>query len=48
MGADLRWLQGKVSEDPQHDPIDLDSLLAGLLKALLAEQATLSETEEPK
>ena len=37
MGADLRWLRGKVEESPLTAELDLNRLLVGLLHSLSQE-----------
>lgn len=38
MAADTTILQGEVIADPQSQQLDIQALLAGLLKSLLEEQ----------
>jgi hypothetical protein len=42
MAADTTILQGEVNEEPQEQMIDVERLLAGLMRSLLAEQGERS------
>jgi len=44
MAADLRWLRGKIEENPLTAEVDLDRLLVGLFQSLVNEQK-LTEAE---
>jgi hypothetical protein len=45
MGADLRWLQGEISDNPLHENVDVDQLLQALLSALIREQVGAEESQ---
>ena len=38
MATDLKWLQGRIAENPKDERKDLDRLLVGFLQALVEEQ----------
>ena len=44
MATDLKWLQGRIAENPKEERKDLDRLLTGFLEALVSE----CEATEPK
>jgi hypothetical protein len=45
----LRWLRGKIEENPLTAEIDLDRLLRGLLQSLVREQRNFqTRLEEPQ
>ena len=38
MAADTTQLQGEIIEDPEKQEMDVENLLAGFIRALIAEQ----------
>jgi hypothetical protein len=45
MAADMKWIQGEVSEDPTKQDADVERLLRGFVRALLAEQTPSAHSQ---
>ena len=47
MATDLKWIQGRISENPHQQRKDLDIFLNKFLQSLVEEQVGTSKNTEP-
>ncbi len=48
MAADMKWIQGEVTEDPTQQDADVERLLRGFVRALMAEQKPAQPNGSPE